>query len=68
MANPIGVIQYGLGPIGSAAARLTVKREGLELVGGIDIDPEKVGKDAGAIGLDNPLGFTVVEKLADVLA
>jgi hypothetical protein len=59
------VIQYGLGPIGSAAARHVVERAGLELVGGVDIDPAKVGKDVGeVIGLRHPLGFTVADKLA----
>lgn len=59
------VIQYGLGPIGSATARHVVERAGLELVGGVDIDPAKVGKDVGeVIGLRQPLGFTVADKLA----
>ena len=39
MSETIRVIQYGLGPIGCAVARLAEKREGLELVGGVDIDP-----------------------------
>lgn len=69
MANTIRVIQYGLGPIGSAVARHIVEREGLELVGGVDIDPGKVGKDLGeVIGLGRPLGFPVAAKLKDVLA
>jgi len=63
------VIQYGLGPIGSAVARHVVERAGLELVGGVDIDPAKVGQDVGeAIGLGRPLGFVVAEKLAQVQA
>jgi 2,4-diaminopentanoate dehydrogenase len=69
MSKEIRVIQYGLGPIGSAVARHVVEREGLELVGGVDIDPAKVGKDVGeVIGLDRDLGFSVAESLADVLA
>ncbi len=69
MSNTVRVIQYGLGPIGSAAARHVVERAGLELVGGVDIDPAKVGRDVGqVIGLDRPLGFAVVEKLAQALA
>jgi hypothetical protein len=69
MANEIRAIQYGLGPIGSAVARHVVERAGLELVGGVDIDPTKVGKDAGEIiGLDHPVGFAVVESLALALA
>ena len=68
MSNEIRVIQYGLGPIGSAVARHVVERAGLELVGGVDVDPAKVGKDVGeAIGLGRSLGFGVDEKLAQVL-
>jgi 2,4-diaminopentanoate dehydrogenase len=68
MVNTIRVIQYGLGPIGSAVARHVVEREGLELVGGVDIDPAKVGKDIGeVIGLGRPLGIPVSPKLAHVL-
>jgi len=67
MPNAIRVIQYGLGPIGSAVARHVTERAGLELVGGVDIDPAKVGQDVGeAIGLGRPLGFVVVEKLAQI--
>jgi len=69
MSDKIRVIQYGLGPIGSAVARHVVERAGLELVGGVDIDPAKVGADVGeVIGLGRPLGFAVAEKLAQVLA
>ncbi len=63
------VIQYGLGPIGSAVARHVVERAGLDLVGGVDIDPAKAGKDMGqVIGLEQPLGFGVAKNLRGVLA
>jgi hypothetical protein len=69
MSDEIRVIQYGLGPIGSAVARHVVERKGLKLVGGVDIDPAKIGKDVGkVIGLDRALGFVVAENLAQVLA
>lgn len=69
MSDRIRVIQYGLGPIGRAVARHVVERAGLKLVGGIDIDPFKVGKDLGeVIGLGRALGFVVAESLAKVLA
>jgi 4-hydroxy-tetrahydrodipicolinate reductase len=68
VSNDIRVIQYGLGPIGCAVARHIVERAGLSLVGGIDIDPAKVGRDVGeVINLDRPLGFKTAETLADVL-
>jgi hypothetical protein len=69
MADNIRVIEFGLGPIGSAIARHIVERPGLELVGGIDIDPAKLGKDVGeVIGLGNALGFETAASLADVQA
>jgi len=69
MADKVRVIQYGLGPIGCAVARQVIEREGLALVGGVDVDPAIVGQDVGtAIGLVGPLGFAVDERLPDVLA
>ncbi|HEY65373.1 MAG TPA: dihydrodipicolinate reductase [Caldilineae bacterium] len=69
MADPIRVVQYGLGPIGSAIARHVVERRGLTLVGAVDIDPQKVGRDAGeVIGLERPLGFPIRARLSEVLA
>ena len=64
----IRVIQFGLGPIGSAAARHVHERAGLELVGGVDIDPKKMGHDLGnVIGLGRPLGLSVYGSLAELL-
>ncbi len=69
MSDSIRVIEYGLGPIGSAVARHVVERPGLELVGGVDIDPAKLGRDIGqVIGLDHALGFVVAETLVQALA
>lgn len=69
MSTTIRVIQYGLGPIGSAVACHIAERAGVELVGGVDIDPQKVGKDMGqVIGLGRRLGFPVTAKLKDALA
>ena len=68
MSNPTRVIQYGLGPIGAAVARLAAERKGLELVGGVDIDTSIVDKDVGeVIGLGSSLGFTTKKSLAEVL-
>ena len=67
MTDTIRVIQYGLGPIGSATARLIDERDDLELVGAVDIDPAKIGQDVGElIGLDHDLGIETREKLAEV--
>ena len=67
MSEVIRVIQYGLGPIGAATARLITERESLELVGAVDIDPAKVGRDVGRlVGLDHDLGIRVRARLAEV--
>jgi 4-hydroxy-tetrahydrodipicolinate reductase len=69
MPYTIRVIAYGLGPIGCAVARHVVERAGLELVGGVDIDPAKVGRDVGqVIGLGRPLGIPVDATLGQFLA
>jgi 4-hydroxy-tetrahydrodipicolinate reductase len=60
MTNKIRTIHYGLGSIGSGITRLAAQRANLEIVGGIDIDEQKVGRDMGeVIGLDQPLGLLV---------
>jgi hypothetical protein len=43
----IRVVHYGLGPIGVGVAKLIAKRRDMQIVGAVDIDPKKVGKDLG---------------------
>ena len=45
----IRVLQVGLGPIGCAVARQLAARPGFRLVGAVDIDPAKVGRDLGEV-------------------
>ena len=67
MNKNIRVIQYGLGPIGCATAKLVAERDNLDLVGAVDIDPAKVGKDvAEVVGLDAPLGVEVKPSVGEV--
>lgn len=64
----IRVIAYGLGPIGSGIARLVAVREDYQIVGAVDIDPAKDGRDVGqVVGLDHPLGVKVSKDAARVL-
>jgi hypothetical protein len=64
----IKVVQYGLGPIGLGIIEVLVARPWLQLVGAIDIEKSKVGKDVGSL-LKNPrkIGVTVSDKAEDVL-
>ena len=42
-------MHVGLGPIGAAIVRQVAERKGFRIVGGIDIDPAKVGRDLGEV-------------------
>ncbi len=53
------VVIYGVGPIGQLITRVALDR-GYDVVGAIDIDPQKVGKDLGeVIGMGKTLGIKV---------
>ncbi|MEX2661966.1 MAG: hypothetical protein WD227_08550 [Vicinamibacterales bacterium] len=47
--GPIRVIHFGLGPIGAAVVRQVAGRKGFKIVGAVDIDPAKVGRDLGEL-------------------
>lgn len=66
MAVRIKVLQYGLGPIGIDAVKQIAARPGLDLVGAIDIDPAKIGKDVGEICGLGKIGVKVVSALGDL--
>ncbi len=62
------VVQWGLGAMGSGMARLMLEKDGLELVGGIDMRPDYVGKDLGdVLGAGRKLGVAVTNDPASVL-
>jgi len=46
----IRAIQYGVGPIGASIARLMREKQAIEIIGAIDTDPAKVGRDLGEVG------------------
>ena len=48
-SGSIRVVHFGLGPIGAAVVRQVAARKGFRIVGGIDIDPAKVGRDLGEV-------------------
>ncbi|MEO8070680.1 MAG: dihydrodipicolinate reductase [Acidobacteriota bacterium] len=66
--SKIKVVHFGLGPIGAAIVHQIASRPGFSIVGAIDIDPAKVGKDlAGVVGLKRRLGVVVQADAAKVL-
>lgn len=59
----IRVIQVGVGPLGRQIVRYLVEREGLELVGVVDVDPSLRGLDAGEACGVGPLGLRIAGSL-----
>jgi 4-hydroxy-tetrahydrodipicolinate reductase len=48
----IKVAQFGLGPIGLACIKLAAEKPWVEVVGGIDIDPAKIGRPLSSLTND----------------
>jgi len=57
----IRVIQYGIGPIGASIVKLLRQKESVDIVGAIDSDPAKIGRDLGEVAEahDAPWGVRV---------
>lgn len=70
--HPLRIAQYGLGPIGIETARAVLEKASagaIELVGAVDIDPDKAGRDvADLLGLGTPTGITVSDDATRTLA
>ncbi len=48
-SKKIKIAQFGLGPIGLEALKLAATKPWAEIVGGVDIDPAKIGKSLGEL-------------------
>lgn len=68
MRHKIRVVQYGVGPIGTGMVRLMLEKPEIQIVGAIDIDPEKIGKDLGQfVGAGRDLGIPISDDATNVL-
>jgi 4-hydroxy-tetrahydrodipicolinate reductase len=72
----IRAVQFGVGPIGASIARLMRQKAMIEMVGAIDKDPAKVGRDLGEVvgAPDAPWGVVIsaesqpaLEKSVDIV-
>ena len=62
---PIKVMQVGLGPIGAGVVHQIASRKGFVMVGAVDIDPTKVGRDLGDVsGIGRPLRVKVTDDIS----
>lgn len=64
----VRLVQWGLGAMGGGMARLALEKTGLEIVGAIDKDPAKIGKDLGdVLEVGRKTGVVVTDNPANVL-
>jgi len=67
--NKIKVAQFGLGPIGLEALKLAASKPWADIVGGVDIAPEKIGRDLAELtGLPALAGRKVYPDIEALLA
>ncbi|PYI55624.1 hypothetical protein [Paenibacillus flagellatus] len=66
VAGRINVLSYGLGPIGVKIMQSCMQSPSFRLIGAVDIDPDKIGKDAGELAGTGPIGVAVSGSLDDV--
>jgi hypothetical protein len=57
----IRAIQYGIGPIGASIVKLLREKDSVDIVGAVDSDPGKIGKDLAEVvgAADGPWGVKV---------
>jgi hypothetical protein len=64
----IRIVLYGVGAVGALIAKFLLQKEGLEIVGAVDTDENKVNKDLGEVlNLQKRLGITVCKDADMVL-
>ncbi len=65
----VRVVLYGVGEVGSRIARFLLEKDGVEIVGAIDVAKEKVGRDMGEVlGVNRRLGVVVSDDPDAVLS
>ncbi len=63
----INTVHIGIGPLGQKIARFAVERGCFNIIGAVDSDPRKAGKDLGELCEIEPLGITIRESLEDAI-
>lgn len=63
----INTVHLGIGPIGQKIVRYAVERGCFNIVGAVDPDADKAGKELGALCGIGPLGITVSSNLNDAI-
>jgi 4-hydroxy-tetrahydrodipicolinate reductase len=64
----VKIVSYGIGVIGRRLAKHLLTKEGIEIVGAIDINPNIVGKDLGEVLGQENIGVLISDDADKVLA
>ena len=65
----VKAVLFGVGAVGSLIAKFLLEKEGVKIVGAIDVAKDKVGRDLGdVLGLARKLGIPVSEDVDSVLS
>ncbi len=65
----VRIVLYGVGAVGSMFANLLLEKEGVEIVGAVDVAKDKVGKDLSEVlGLKQRLGIRITDDAGDLLS
>lgn len=66
--DSIKVVQVGLGPLGQKIVQYISERKGIEIVGAVELDPLKVGKDMCELCcVDKRLNVKVTDDIGEIL-
>ena len=63
----VKVVSYGIGVIGRRLATHLLKKEGVKIVGAVDINPSIVGKDLGEVLGQEKIGVIIRDDAETVL-
>ena len=63
----VKVVQMGVGPLGQKVVRFALARGGIEILGAVDPDPTKTGKDLGRLCASKHLGIAVSKDLKSAM-
>jgi 4-hydroxy-tetrahydrodipicolinate reductase len=64
----IKIISYGVGVVGGLIAKSLLEKQGVDIVGAVDIAKDKIGKDLGeTLNLERKLGVKISDNLDSIL-
>ncbi|MHC4293276.1 MAG: hypothetical protein ACYSTX_03190, partial [Planctomycetota bacterium] len=63
----INTVHLGIGPLGQKLIKYAIERGCFNIVGAVDTDVDKTGKDVGELCGIDPLGITVCSNLEDAI-